>query len=673
MKKAMKNRIGIAAATFAVCLAGAGIAARNTAEVSAEGTATSTLTGYTIDAASIRYIADEDKGNGMRFLLTMNKTDYEAYAANGNAELGALMLPSDLLGEGEALTAKNAKAAKGVTLKSGDDAVNDWVENAEGKMENIVYLWNIPAADYDREVTVRGYAYDGSAYKYSENEYEKSVSAVAYALLGQEGQDDTVLNKFLKEYTVTFEGANADDQTVKYGGKAERPTDPTQTGSKFLGWYVGEEEFDFNTQIKGDVKLTAKWLEGVQTLEKIDDTYYGAVAALDTDLALGTSVEVTMDVYVASTSDQSKLGSADNFWSDNTSNNPVIILDHANINTNGWKTVKFVTHVIDNNVALINGSVKKEFAHSGNYAAVVFYNAYSSDTFAYKNVTVSATDKGHATVKNAYNEMNGAFAPIHTDLAAGTSVEVTMKVKVTSTSQHSVLCGTSGNFYDDKTVNGATTLLAHDNINTTDWTEVTFTSKVTNNTGFAYATKAGGTLYYAKWTVGGNWVGIYIANCASTDTLEYKDVKIEALYGMPAGNQKTLNANGYYSAVGALKTELAEGTQVTVTMDIYVTGTFDSYTAIYWVDTVWSTDGGERKECSSILTDSNGAAVALESGKWISVQFTATVRNFSALRGDSAYPVVDTSSYGNAVYINAHNFKTAESFTYKNVVITAKA
>jgi uncharacterized repeat protein (TIGR02543 family) len=68
----------------------------------------------------------------------------------------------------------------------------------------------------------------------------------------------------LKTYTVTF---NADggtpapgNQTIDHGEKVTKPAiDPTKTGNNFLGWYKGDELFDFNTAITCAFSLTAKW------------------------------------------------------------------------------------------------------------------------------------------------------------------------------------------------------------------------------------------------------------------------------------------------------------------------------------------------------------------------------------------------------------------------------
>lgn len=65
------------------------------------------------------------------------------------------------------------------------------------------------------------------------------------------------------KHTVTFEDENGkqicDPQTVEHGKVVEKPEDPTREGYVFLGWYNGEEEYNFDTPITADLTLTARW------------------------------------------------------------------------------------------------------------------------------------------------------------------------------------------------------------------------------------------------------------------------------------------------------------------------------------------------------------------------------------------------------------------------------
>ena len=67
------------------------------------------------------------------------------------------------------------------------------------------------------------------------------------------------------EYTVTFVsngGTSVARQTVAYGARASKPSDPTLDGSQFAGWYTDAactEAYDFGSAVKSDLTLYAKW------------------------------------------------------------------------------------------------------------------------------------------------------------------------------------------------------------------------------------------------------------------------------------------------------------------------------------------------------------------------------------------------------------------------------
>ena len=65
-----------------------------------------------------------------------------------------------------------------------------------------------------------------------------------------------------KTFTVgfdTFGGTQINDQQVKKDEKALRPNDPIKEGHTFLGWYLDDEEFNFDTKIDKHLILQAKW------------------------------------------------------------------------------------------------------------------------------------------------------------------------------------------------------------------------------------------------------------------------------------------------------------------------------------------------------------------------------------------------------------------------------
>lgn len=70
-----------------------------------------------------------------------------------------------------------------------------------------------------------------------------------------------------KTFTVTFDtngGANVTEREVENGSVVTQPTDPTQDGYVFAGWYTDSaltQAFDFASEITEDITLYAKWTE----------------------------------------------------------------------------------------------------------------------------------------------------------------------------------------------------------------------------------------------------------------------------------------------------------------------------------------------------------------------------------------------------------------------------
>ena len=64
--------------------------------------------------------------------------------------------------------------------------------------------------------------------------------------------------------TVTVEfaakiGAGIAPVSVRVGETITEPSAPVSSEYTFLGWYLNDEKFDFNTPITKNIKLEAKW------------------------------------------------------------------------------------------------------------------------------------------------------------------------------------------------------------------------------------------------------------------------------------------------------------------------------------------------------------------------------------------------------------------------------
>lgn len=78
--------------------------------------------------------------------------------------------------------------------------------------------------------------------------------------------------KELNSYNITFDtdgGSIVETQVVKSGNLIKEPIVPIKEGYTFVGWYIDNELFDFNTKVFSNIKLIAHW-ESVANSELTD-------------------------------------------------------------------------------------------------------------------------------------------------------------------------------------------------------------------------------------------------------------------------------------------------------------------------------------------------------------------------------------------------------------------
>ena len=408
--------------------------------------------------------------------------------------------------------------------------------------------------------------------------------------------------------------------------------------------------------------------------------YRQAFAAIPTDYAEGTPVMVEMDVYVTGTYNQYTNGIylADVVYAGSDIVNceagkATKLVSYATMTENEgkWITLTFETTV--KNYTTLRSGVEYASIDVSQYgnAVYLFANGFTSEeSFNYKNVSVvGKMPDGTKKVSGTINAHHQAFVGLSTDYAEGTKVEVSMDVYVTGTyNQYTSGIYLADVLYADTDIvnceaGKATKLVSYATMteNVGKWITLTFETTVKN-----YTTLRSGT-EYASIDVSqyGNAVYLFANGFTSADSFIFRNVEMTAVQDVPNGEKKS---NGYYQAFVGLPVDVEVGTKVNVSMDIYVTGTVDSQykaTNIRWVDTLYSNNAPE-----SSPTIIDNATLQQIAGQWYHVEFEATVRNFSSLRGDANFAEMDVSAYGNAIYIMAYQFKSAASFTYKNVEIS---
>ena len=418
-----------------------------------------------------------------------------------------------------------------------------------------------------------------------------------------------------------------------------------------------------------NVEITTPMIYG--GVNKTDSNKHQSATGLSTDLDVGTAVSVTMDVLVTGTFDSSsKIYAVDSVWSVNGGERRDVTDITSTIVTgeSGWHTVTF-TATVRNFPKLRHNSNYETIIDTSSFGNAVYLltDNKSADAFRYKNVEIqifeSMTNGVQKTVSP--NGFYSAIKGIPTEFELDTAVTVEMDINITGTTADAYVnssiywidsVDSSSNLIKSKTLIYA----APQSDVPTGWIHVSFDAAVRN---FSSVTNSS---EYAAFDTSACGNGIYLCahNFKSTASFIYKNIQITNKgYKAPIQGGNNGASDIYYQSITGLSTDLPVGTAVSVTMDVLVTGTFNDYSHIYCADTVYSVSGGELNG----NTDIKSTIVTGESG-WHTVTFTATVRNFPYLRRNSAYSVIDTSAYGNAVYLISMN-KSADSFNYKNVEI----
>lgn len=125
----------------------------------------------------------------------------------------------------------------------------------------------VSAMDEDRYVTVTAQEKEGYKFIGWKINEEMVYAELSYQFIPTA---DTVAEPVYEEvipgttyYTVTINGVTSVTKEVAEGTILVRPADPVKVGYKFIGWYVGDKEYDFSAPVMSDLVIEARF-------EKID-------------------------------------------------------------------------------------------------------------------------------------------------------------------------------------------------------------------------------------------------------------------------------------------------------------------------------------------------------------------------------------------------------------------
>lgn len=96
--------------------------------------------------------------------------------------------------------------------------------------------------------------------------------------------------------TVTFDpagGSSVGSFAVKSGSKVSRPSDPTRSGYSFGGWYNGDSVYDFDSNVTGNISLTAHWNATSSSGQSSGKKFSYGVSSVDNSNATAAAMQAS--------------------------------------------------------------------------------------------------------------------------------------------------------------------------------------------------------------------------------------------------------------------------------------------------------------------------------------------------------------------------------------------
>lgn len=182
--------------------------------------------------------------------------------------------------------------------------------------------------------------------------YDKESGKYVWASMPVADKDAAITVSHKLAVTFMPKNGNSDFVNWVYEGEtvAEEPA-VTRDGYKFLGWYLGEEKFDFTTPITEDITLVAKWEEDKQVVNVVIyrngdfDKSYDTVSL--GKMAKGTIIDLTkLDIadYYTGTSEGYEFHGwyNDGAWNEYKKNPDRAGLSEVTVN--GWTNLKCMVY-----------------------------------------------------------------------------------------------------------------------------------------------------------------------------------------------------------------------------------------------------------------------------------------------------------------------------------------
>lgn len=147
--------------------------------------------------------------------------------------------------------------AKEITLEYDDNS------DKEDRYDRVLAWVLVDNSLLEAELVEKGYAkvkYIYDNYKYTELLYEKQ-SIAKEQKLGIWSDYEPIT------YEVIFSDGHKETKLIVEEGEKVKSFIPQKNGYKFIGWFIDDEKFDFDTRIFSNIILTARYEKDINILE----------------------------------------------------------------------------------------------------------------------------------------------------------------------------------------------------------------------------------------------------------------------------------------------------------------------------------------------------------------------------------------------------------------------
>ena len=290
-----------------------------------------------------------------------------------------------------------------------------------------------------------------------------------------------------KSYTATFvvDGADYSSQTVEYGLTFSAPTAPTKTETDeftftFAGWTLNGADYDFATEVTGNITLVAKWTETKRSYTVTYDSNGGTAVASETKEYGSTFTTPTAPTKSATA--------------------------EYTYTFNGWLldgvAYDFDT-LVTGNITLVASWTETKNSYTATF--VVDGADYSSETVEYGlTFSVPTAPTKEATAEFTYTFNGWLLDGVAYDFATEVKGDITLVAKWTETkNSYTATFVVDGTDYSSQTVEYGLTFSVPTAPTKTETDEFTFTFAgwTLNGADYDFATEVTGNItLVAKWT-----------------------------------------------------------------------------------------------------------------------------------------------------------------------------